>query len=106
MFSDFDMGLYSKKTFGMYRGEDELVTLRCSNDISDPVIDRFGRDVVTRQIEGRNEFEITVKVAVSPVFLTWIMNFGDQVRIISPESVIKEQVTLAEKVLAQYKDNK
>ena len=42
-FKNFDMALYSKKTFGMYSGKDEHVTLRGRNQMADPIIDRFGQ---------------------------------------------------------------
>ena len=45
---------------------------------------------------------MTVKVSVSPVFLTWIMNFGGRIRITGPEDVIRQQVDLAKKTIRLY----
>ena len=101
-FKNFDMGIYSRKTFGMYHGQDEQVTLRCTNDLADAMIDRFGQDAVLYPVDSEH-FEIAVKVSVSPVFLTWLMNFGGKIRIISPQRVIDEQIRLAEATIAQYK---
>ncbi len=66
LFKDFDMGLYSKKTFGMYGGRDEQVTLLCDNKMAGVIIDRFGRDVVMKE-RDQDTFEAAVKVAVSPL---------------------------------------
>jgi len=101
-FRNFDMALYSKKTFGMYSGKDEQVTLRCQNSMADPIIDRFGQDVFMRPVAGEDSFDVTVKVAVSPVFLTWVMNFGGEIKIISPENVIQQQIELAKKTIELY----
>jgi len=101
-FRNFDMALYSKKTFGMYSGRDEQVTLRCTNPMADPIIDRFGQDVLMRPVPGEEAFDVTVKVAVSPVFLTWIMNFGGEMKILSPEHVVRQQIELAKKTLELY----
>lgn len=101
-FKDFDMALYSKKMFGMYNGRDEFVTLRCKNQMADPIINRFGQDVLLRKVSGEDSFDVTVKVAVSPVFLTWVMNFGGDIKILSPDHVAKEQVELAKKIIAAY----
>lgn len=101
-FKDFDMALYSKKMFGMYNGRDEFVTLRCKNQMADPIINRFGQDVLLRKVSGEDSFDVTVKVAVSPVFLTWVMNFGGDIKILSPDHVAKEQVELAKKIIAVY----
>jgi predicted DNA-binding transcriptional regulator YafY len=100
-FKNFDMGIYSRKTFGMYHGQDELVTLRCTNDIADAMIDRFGQDAFLYPVD-EGHFEIAVKVSVSPVFLTWLMNFGGKIRITAPQKVIDEQVKLAKACIAQY----
>jgi len=83
-----DTGLYSKKIFGMYGGTEELVTLRCDDSLAGVVIDRFGEGVViTPSQEGH--FEITVKAAVSPILFGWLSNFGAQIKIISPPSVVQ-----------------
>ena len=101
-FRNFDMALYSKKTFGMYSGRDEQVTLRCRNPMADPIIDRFGQDVLMRPVAGEDAFDVTVKVSVSPVFLTWVMNFGGDIKITAPQHVIDQQIELAKKTLEQY----
>ena len=101
-FEDFDLAVYTNKTFGMYRGEETLVTLRCKNSLSGVMIDRFGREV---SIFKRNDgcFDLNVKVAISPVFLSWLMIFGNDLEVISPTSVREELADLAKKVLEKYK---
>ncbi len=101
LFKHFDMALYSKQTFGMYGGEEETVTLRCRNALAGAMIDRFGRDVVFSNV-SKTYFEIRVKVHISPVFLTWLMNFGDEITILSPQRVRDAFVSLARKALNQY----
>ncbi|MBR4860729.1 MAG: WYL domain-containing protein [Firmicutes bacterium] len=100
-FKNFDMGTYSRKTFGMYHGRDEHVTLRCMNDMADAIMDRFGQEVFLHQVDAEH-FDVTVKVSISPVFLTWLMNFGGRVRIAGPQWVIDEQVKLARACIEQY----
>lgn len=100
-FKNFDMGIYSKKTFGMYRGNEETVTIRCENSLAGVMIDRFGADL-TMYVVGDEHFEIAVKVYVSPVFLSWFMNFGAQVKIMSPSNVVDAFVRAAEDALKQY----
>ncbi|MGN1414791.1 MAG: helix-turn-helix transcriptional regulator [Anaerovoracaceae bacterium] len=100
-FQNFDLALYSRKTFGMFGGEDVQVTLRCENEMADAVIDRFGQDIFLRPADD-SCFDVTVKVSVSPVFLTWVMNFGGKIRITGPEDVIRQQVELAKKTIKLY----
>ncbi len=101
IFENFDMALYSKKTFGMYGGRDENVTLQCKNSMAGIIVDRFGREVIMTPVDGEH-FSVTVKVAVSPLFLTWIMNFGADMKIISPQNVIDEFIETAKKAIEQY----
>ena len=101
LFQNFDMALYSKKTFGMYGGKEETVTLRCKNHLAGVMIDRFGQDVTFRNVSDTH-FELSVKVHASPPFLTWLMNFGSEVTVLSPENVRQDFIVLATEALSQY----
>lgn len=100
-FKDFDMALYSKKTFGMYGGKEETVTLRCSNQIAGVIIDRFGQDTPFFHLTDTH-FETRVKVHLSPMFFTWLMNFGADITILSPEHVKADFIKTAKEALFQY----
>ena len=100
-FKDFDMALYSKKTFSMFGGEEDMVTLRCKNELAGVVIDRFGKDTLFTNVRD-GYFEFHVKVAISPTFLSWVMMFGSDMKILSPESVKKAYIDLARQGLEQY----
>lgn len=45
-FQDFDLVEFSKKTFSMYGGHDEEVTLQCGNELIGVILDRFGTEVI------------------------------------------------------------
>lgn len=100
-FKNFDTAIYSNKTFGMFGGKEETVRLRCRNQMANVIIDRFGREPVLTDC-GNGCFEITVKVAVSPLFVSWVMNFGQNIKVISPQSVIDEIKKNAALILEQY----
>lgn len=101
VFSDFDMGVYSKKTFGMYGGREESVTLRCKNSLAGVIIDRFGLNTPFLKADDEH-FEVSVKVYISPIFLSWVVGFGEDIKIISPDSVKKELVNLIKSAQKQY----
>ena len=100
-FEDFDLALYTKKTFGMYHGEEALVTLRCKNSLSSVIIDRFGSDVTFFKRDD-NTFDIHVNVAISPVFFSWVTILGDGIEIISPQSMRDKFTSRLHKILAKY----
>lgn len=101
LFRNFDTAVYSQKTFGMFGGREETVTLRCRNELAGVMIDRFGQDVSFAP-DGDGYFRFSVKVQVSPLFLTWVMNFGADLTVTSPSHVQTELVDLARRAIAQY----
>lgn len=60
-------------------------------------MDKFGEE--TKMMVHNEETCITtVKIQVSPTFFGWLFQFGDQMRILSPESLIREYKERAEMV--------
>lgn len=84
-FKKFDISSYSTAVFGMFGGKMERVTLRCAKRLANVMLDRFGRDTVI--LNDGDTFRLTVNIIPSPVFLGWVISFGDEVEIISPKSV-------------------
>jgi predicted DNA-binding transcriptional regulator YafY len=99
-FETLDMSQYSKQVFGMYAGETCFVRLSCDNSLAGVVIDRFGRDIIISK--GTDRFEFTAKVMLSPNFYSWVLGFGNKVRVVSPGFVSERVIELANEVLAQY----
>ncbi|MGI5872982.1 MAG: WYL domain-containing protein, partial [Bacillota bacterium] len=63
--------------------------------------DRFGKDTVTYRIDDNN-FMAVLKVELSPPFWGWIFQFGDKVKIISPENVVEDFIKHIEEVKHNY----
>lgn len=99
-FSDFDMALYARHAFGMYGGELTSVRLSVDNSLAGVVFDRFGTGVTV--LNRENTFEFSVKVMVSPPFFAWVLGFGGKMKILSPDSVAEQLVSLARETLALY----
>ena len=100
-FADFDIAGYSKKTFGMFAGEEETVTLRCGEGLTGVMIDRFGTGVSMRGA-GKDEILVRVNVAVSRQFFGWVTGLGPGVRIVGPARVVSEYRTYLSEILRGY----
>ncbi len=100
----FDTANYSRKMFGMFGGETKKIKLRCHSSLAGVFIDRFGNGIIIAP-DG-DYFEVIVEAAVSPVFLSWIIQFGDKVRILSPEPVKEELLSLVNSVINANSDKK
>lgn len=100
-FEDFDVAAYSKKTFGMFAGEDETVTLYCDSGLTGVMIDRFGKEIAMRQCD-ETHIRARVNVAVSRQFFGWLTGLGPAVQIESPEHVAHAYKEYLEGILRQY----
>ncbi len=100
-FRKFDMAAYARKTFGMYRGEEENVKLVCANELAGVMIDRFGKDFILIPVDEEH-FTVNVRVAVSRQFLAWVIGLGEGVQIVEPQSVIDKMKQEIERLMNQY----
>lgn len=89
VFGEFDRADYSKQVFGMFSGNPEPVILRCRKNLAHILFDRFGTDLSVRSFD-EEFFEVTVRVIVSRPFFSWVFQFGGDITIASPSSVIQE----------------
>lgn len=96
-FSSFDTAAYTRKVFGMYGGQEALVTLRCASHLAGVMLDRFGQEVLLRP-HGDGTFSLTAAVIVSTHFLTWLMNFPGEVEIEEPQTVRDAYLAHAQKI--------
>lgn len=100
-FQDFDLVEFSKKTFSMYGGHDEEVTLQCGNELIGVILDRFGTDIMIVPAD-EGQFRVRVLVAVSPQFFGWVTGIGVRLRIARPERVQKEYKEYLEGIMEGY----
>lgn len=93
-FKKLDMAEYSKKSFGMFGGEEQNVKLLVHNRLAGVIIDRFGKDVMMIPAD-KEYFTVNVEVHVSRQFLGWVFSLGEMVKIVGPEEIVdrmKEEV--------------
>lgn len=86
----------------MFTGQDRSVRLRFKNILAGAVFDRFGRDVMLIP-DGEDHFVVTLDVAVSPQFYSWVFGFGTDVEILSPDDIRERAADLAQQIADQYR---
>ena len=92
---------HANQLFQMYSGERTSVKLRFHRKLTNAVFDRFGRDIMLIPA-GEDHFTFVVEVAVSPLFLSWIIGFGEKAQIVYPQGVADQCRSLAEVAIAQH----
>jgi len=95
----FNLREYSKRVFSMFGGEEHEITLRFDNSLVGVVYDKFGQDVAIKS-PGKDNFKITVRVAVSPSFYSWLFQFGNLVKIEAPEWARQELIGMASDIVS------
>lgn len=91
----FDTADYLRKTFNMYSGEAQYVELLCKNSMLEVILDKLGNSVdFLSHDQGR--FSVRAKVYVSEGLIEWLLQYGDRVEVLSPE-------TLREKMLQKIR---
>ena len=92
---------HAAQLFQMYAGDATDVKLRFHRSLVNVVIDRFGKDTMLIP-DGEDHFVFTVRVAVSPMFLSWVIGFGAKAKVLYPESVVDKCRELCLEALNQY----
>ena len=92
---------HANRLFQMYSGEQTSVKLRFHRSLTNVVIDRFGRDTMLIP-DGEEHFVFTVNVAVSPMFLSWVIGFGSKAKILYPQSVVNACREMCLEAMSQY----
>ncbi len=100
-FKKLDMADYARKSFGMFRGEEQQVKLFVNNRMAGVIIDRFGKEVMMIPSDAEH-FKVNVDVHVSPQFFSWIISLGDDVKIIGPEDVVERMKDEIRRLGRQY----
>lgn len=67
------------------------------------MVDRFGKDILLIP-DGDDHFVFTVNVAVSPMFLSWVIGFGGKAKILYPQNVADACVQMCREAAKQYLD--
>lgn len=101
LFERFDIAAYANKTFGMFGGQEEIVTLEFENHFIGVVLDRFGKEVPIRKRDAQH-FSVRVQVALSGQFYGWLTGLGEGAKITAPAGVVEEYRDYLQEVIGQY----
>ena len=95
---------HANRLFQMFAGDLVNVKMQFHKELVNVVIDRFGRDTMLIPQPDGEHFNFTVPVAVSPMFLSWVIGFGDKAKILHPKSAVEACKELCRQSLASYED--
>ena len=101
IFEKIDVAAMSKKTFGMFSGNERTVQILCDKSLTGVIIDRFGQEVAIRAYDDNNVLARS-NIEISPQFFGWISGFGDKMSIFGPPDVRDSYRKYIQGILSQY----
>lgn len=101
IFKLFDVAEYTDKNFGMFSGEEEIVSLRFRESFCGIIFDRFGTEIFVRK-ENDGYVVARVNVNVSKQFYGWISSLGGDVEIVAPDKIRKEYICFIDTIKEHY----
>ena len=98
-FKEFDIAQYTNRTFGMFGGEPETVSLQLPEHMIGIIFDRFGKEIDLRRLSNGN-VGVRVKAAVSGQFYGWLTGLGKDVLLLGPEHVKDGYVAFIKNIMS------
>lgn len=85
----FDPADYISKMFNMFSGNTSSVKLLCDLSLREEIMDRFGSKIPLNAVDT-NHFETTIDAAVSDGLVSWIMEFGNKIKVLEPANLANQ----------------
>lgn len=100
----FNSADYASKMFNMFSGNTSEVSLLCHLDLREEIMDRFGTRIPLVAVDF-NHFETKINAAVSDGFVSWIMQYGDKIKVLEPQYLADMVRDKAKLIYSKYVDN-
>ena len=97
---NFKLSQYLNSTLSMFSGKSEEVKLRFDKSLINPVIDRFGKNIIIAP-DGENHFIVRVQIKTEhpEPFFGWLFQFGTKVQIVEPCKLREQYIAMLKNVL-------
>lgn len=97
----FDTADYSNRIFNMFTGENAEIELCCANELIDDILERFGESTPIK-IYDENHFIFRAEVELSSGLVSWIMQYGADIKVLSPYQLTQAVKEKAKEILSSY----
>lgn len=97
----FDTADYSNKLFNMFTGESGQIELCCDNRLIDDILEKFGEEIPIKIFDD-NRFIFKADVELSNGLVSWIMQYGADIKVVSPKMLSDAVTAKAKDILSIY----
>lgn len=101
-FEKLNISTYVTRTFSMFGGKTQRITIQMELPLLDTAIERFGiKDAVYNKTDEEH-FTVSAVVEISNLFYGWLCGFGQRAKLIAPDETVKEFSTYLDEMRSQY----
>lgn len=97
----FNLEEHLQTSMKMYTGKAETITIKCATDMASIILDEFGNQMIISKVNDEY-FTLSLKTAITPTLLSWLLLFYDRVTVIQPAKLKEKLLTIANKVIDTY----
>lgn len=92
----FSIDDYMRTNMNMYHGNASTITLQIDSSIENKVFEEFGeKNLILLKGSDENKKIISIKTTITPTLKSWLVLYYKQIKVIGPQSLIDELVTIA-----------
>ncbi|WP_188454692.1 helix-turn-helix transcriptional regulator [Virgibacillus oceani] len=102
---DFRLQEYVNQSFHMFAGEEIRIKIRFHIDLVNVVLDRFGQEVDIKQMDAEH-FVLTTKAKLSDGLINWILTWGNQAKVLSPDYLVDQVKEKIQQMNAVYESER
>ena len=100
--AQIDIKSFAQRTFSMFSGKLQHVGIQFRSELLDTAVDKFGTKNVKYTKVDDEHFIVSADIDVSNQFFSWLCGFGKKVKIIAPQSVVKDFAAYLDKIREMY----
>lgn len=97
----FDQTQWKNQSFFMYAGKYQTITVSFHEKIMSQMIEQFDQQMIVSKYENQR-YQASIKTAISPAILFWLLQFQNDIKILSPIFLQEEIRKIAHDLLSQY----
>lgn len=97
----FSLEDYMMRSVNMYPGKAQTITADFDLSMASQVFDEFGDNLIVSKVTDHN-FTASIRTAVTPTLISWLLQFGDKVIIRKPDNLIQDLLNIADHIQKTY----
>lgn len=102
--TDINISDYINKSFNMYAGDEQWVTLKFKHSLVNVMIDYFGLDANMKKLDEEYG-QLRVKANRSEGLVRWLLNWGSDVKVVEPQDLVEELSGEIQKMKQLYEES-